>query len=161
MRKFEKISYDQFKKDFEDSKELYDKITLPVGSTKHSAAYDIKSMEEKTLHPGDSLVFKTGLKVCMNPDEVLYIYSRSSMGYKYDVSLTNCVGVIDSDFYNNEDNEGHFKIKLINHGDKDFEVKIGDRIAQGVFMKYLTVDDENEITNVRTGGIGSTNKGGK
>ena len=161
MRKFEKISYDQFKKDFEDSKELYEKITLPVRSTKHSAAYDTKSMEEKTLHPGDSLVFKTGLKVCMNPDEVLYIYSRSSMGYKYDVSLTNCVGVIDSDFYNNEDNEGHFKIKLINHGDKDFEVKIGDRIAQGVFMKYLTVDDENEIINVRTGGIGSTNKGGK
>ena len=141
MRKFEKISYDQFKKDFEDSKELYDKITLPVRSTKHSAAYDIKSMEEKTLHPGDSLAFKTGLK--------------------YDVSLTNCVGVIDSDFYNNEDNEGHFKVKLINHGDKDFEVKVGDRIAQGVFMKYLTVDDEEAITNVRTGGIGSTNKGGR
>ena len=161
MRKFEKISYDQFKKDFEDSKELYDKITLPVRSTKHSAAYDIKIMEEKTLHPGDSLAFKTGLKVCMNPDEVLYIFSRSSMGYKYDVSLTNCVGVIDSDFYNNEDNEGHFKVKLINHGDKDFEVKVGDRIAQGVFMKYLTVDDEEAITNVRTGGIGSTNKGGK
>ena len=118
-------------------------------------------MEEKTLHPGDSLAFKTGLKVCMNPDEVLYIFSRSSMGYKYDVSLANCVGVIDSDFYNNEDNEGHFKVKLINHGDKDFEVKIGDRIAQGVFMKYLIVDDEEEITNVRTGGIGSTNKGGK
>ena len=97
----------------------------------------------------------------MNDDEVLYLYSRSSMGYKYDVSLSNSVGVIDSDFYNNEDNEGHFKVKLINHGNKDFEVKIGDRIAQGVFMKYLTVDDEEEIKNERKGGIGSTNKEGK
>ena len=96
-----------------------------------------------------------------NVDEVLYLYSRSSMGYKYDVTLSNSVGVIDSDFYNNEDNEGHFKVKLINHGTKDFEVKIGDRIAQGVFMKYLTVDDEEEIINERTGGIGSTNKEGK
>ena len=158
MRKFEKISYDQFKKDFEDSKELYDKITLPVRSTKHSAAYDIKSMEEKTLHPGDSLAFKTGLKVCMNPDEVLYIFSRSSMGYKYDVSLTNCVGVIDSDFYNNIDNEGHFKVKLINHGEKEVKINIGDRIAQGVFMKYLIVDNEEKIIKERKGGLGSTDK---
>ena len=97
----------------------------------------------------------------MNEDEVLYLYSRSSMGYKYDVTLSNSVGVIDSDFYNNKDNEGHFKVKLINHGNKDFEVKIGDRIAQGVFMKYLTVDDEEEIINERIGGIGSTNKEGK
>ena len=67
---------------------------------------------------------------------------------------------LDKEFYNNEDNEGHFKVKLINHGDKDFEVKIGDRIAQGIFMKFLTVDNEEKITNVRTGGLGSTDKGG-
>ena len=120
-----------------------------------------RRLEEYTLKPGESKAFTTGLKVSMNEDEVLYLYSRSSMGYKYNVTLSNSVGVIDSDFYNNEDNEGHFKVKLINHGDKDFEVKVGDRIAQGVFMKYLTVDDEEAITNVRTGGIGSTNKGGK
>lgn len=97
----------------------------------------------------------------MNEDEVLYLYSRSSMGYKYDVSLSNSVGVIDSDFYNNKDNEGHFRVKLINHGDKDFEVKVGDRIAQGVFMKYLVVDEEEEIINEREGGLGSTNKEGE
>ena len=83
------------------------------------------------------------------------------MGYKYDVSLSNSVGVIDSDFYNNKDNEGHFRVKLINHGDKDFEVKVGDRIAQGVFMKYLVVDEEEEIINEREGGLGSTNKEGE
>lgn len=161
MRKFEKISFEQFKKDVKDDKELYDMITLPKRSTKHSAAYDIRSIEDKTIPSGKSMIIRTGLKVCMNDDEVLYIYGRSSMGYKYNVTLANSVGVIDSDFYNNEDNEGHFSVKLINHGEEDFEVKIGDRIAQGVFMKYLTVSDEEEITNVRKGGIGSTNKGGK
>ena len=161
MRKFEKISFEQFKKDIKDDKELYDSYLLPKRSTKKSAGYDIRSMEEYTLKPGESKAFTTGLKVSMNDDEVLYIYGRSSIGYKYDVTLSNSVGVIDSDYYNNPDNEGHFKVKLINHGDKDFEVKIGDRIAQGVFMKYLTVDDEEEIINERTGGIGSTNKEGK
>ena len=86
----------------------------------------------------------------MNPDEVLYIYSRSSMGYKYDVSLTNCVGVIDSDFYNNEDNEGHFKIKLINHGDKDFEVKIAlnNKTAKYVYTEndFYTIPN-NTLVN--------------
>lgn len=161
MRKFEKISFEQFKKDIKDDKELYDSYLLPKRSTKKSAGYDIRSMEEYTLKRGESKAFTTGLKVSMNDDEVLYIYGRSSLGYKYDVTLSNSVGVIDSDYYNNPDNEGHFKVKLINHGNKDFEVKIGDRIAQGVFMKYLTVDDEEEIINERTGGIGSTNKEGK
>ncbi len=161
MRKFEKISFGQFKKDIKDDKELYESYLLPVRSTKKSAGYDIRSLEEYTLKPGESKAFTTGLKVSMNEDEVLYLYSRSSMGYKYDVSLSNSVGVIDSDFYNNKDNEGHFRVKLINHGDKDFEVKVGDRIAQGVFMKYLVVDDEEKITNEREGGLGSTNKEGK
>lgn len=158
MRKFEKISFEQFVKDFSDDKELYDNIELPKRGTKTSAGYDIKSMEYGVIKPGKSMAFKTGLKVDMNDDEVLYIYSRSSMGYKYDVCLTNCVGVIDSDYYNNPDNEGHFRVKLTNNGENDFVVNIGDRIAQGVFMKYLVVDDEEEITTVRNGGFGSTNK---
>lgn len=161
MRYFEKISYEQFKKDVCDDKDLYDSITLPKRSTKHSAGYDIKSMTSGIIKPGDSLVFNTGIKSCFNEDEVLYIFSRSSFAYKYDVSLSNCVGVIDNDYYNNEDNEGHIKVKLINHGSKDLEINIGDRIAQGIFMKYLTIDDEEEITNKRKGGFGSTKKGDK
>jgi dUTP pyrophosphatase len=70
----------------------------------------------------------------------------------------NSVGVIDSDFYNNPDNEGHFQVKLLNLGENDFEVKVGDKIAQGVFMKYLTVDDEEEIKSKRKSGLGSTGK---
>ena len=158
MRKFERISFKQFKKDVSNDKELYNKIEIPKRSTNHSAGYDIKSIESYTLKPNESHAFKTGIKVAMNTDEIFYIFDRSSLGFKYDVCLSNSVGVIDSDFYNNEDNEGHFAIKLINHGTKDFEVKVGDRIAQGVFMKYLTVDDEEKIDKKRKGGIGSTDK---
>ena len=158
MRFFEKISFEQFKKDISDDKELYDSIELPKRSTLKSAGYDIRSMEAVVIKPHESARLKTGLKVCMNDDEVLYIYSRSSLGFKHGVTMANSVGVIDADFYNNADNEGHFSVCLINHGDKDFEVKVGDRIAQGVFMKFLTVDNEEEIKEVRTGGFGSTNK---
>ena len=158
MRKFEKISFKQFKKDVGNDKILYESIELPKRSTNHSAGYDIRSIESYILKPNESHAFKTGLKVSMNEDEIFYIFDRSSLGFKYDVCLSNSVGVIDSDFYNNEDNEGHFAIKLINHGTKDFEVKVGDRIAQGIFMKYLTVDDEEKIDKKRKGGIGSTDK---
>ena len=158
MRKFERISFEQFKSDVSDDKKLYESIVLPKRSTSKSAGYDIRSITSGTIKPGESMVFKTGLKVSMNDDEVFFIFDRSSLWYKHDVSLSNSVGVIDADYYNNEDNEGHFSIKLINHGEKDFEVKVGDRIAQGVFMKYLCVDDEEKIDKKRKGGFGSTGK---
>lgn len=156
MRKFEKISFEQFKKDVMDDVNFYKQYRMPERSTKNSAGYDIFSVENGIIKPNESKVFKTGLKVSMNSDEVLFLYSRSSQGYKYDVCLTNSVGVIDSDFYNNPNNEGHFAVKLSNNGNKDYIVNIGDKIAQGVFIKYLTVDSEDEITNERVGGLGST-----
>ena len=158
MRKFEKISFEQFKKDISDDEKLYESYSLPKRSTKNSAGYDIASLEEYTLKPGEAHIFVTGLKVTMNSDEVLYLYGRSSFGYKYNITLANSVGVIDSDFYNNVDNEGHFKVKLINHGEKEVKINIGDRIAQGVFMKYLIVDNEEKIIKERKGGLGSTDK---
>ena len=158
MRKFEKISFEQFKKDISDDEKLYESYSLPKRSTKNSAGYDIASLEEYTLKPGEAHIFVTGLKVTMNSDEVLYLYGRSSFGYKYNITLANSVGVIDSDFYNNIDNEGHFKVKLINHGEKEVKINIGDTIAQGVFMKYLIVDNEEKIIKERKGGLGSTDK---
>ena len=158
MRKFEKISFEQFKKDFGDDRMLYDSYELPKRSTKKSAGYDIKSLEDGIIKPGEAMTFKTGLKVCMNDDECLYILSRSSQGYKYNVCLINSVGLIDSDFYNNPANEGHFSVRLVNFGKDDFVVKKGDKLAQGVFSKFLTVDDEEEIEGERTGGLGSTGK---
>ena len=158
MRKFEKISFEQFKKDFGDDRMLYDSYELPKRSTKRSAGYDIKSLEDGIIKPGEAMTFKTGLKVSMNEDECLYVLSRSSQGYKYNVCLMNSVGLIDSDFYNNPSNEGHFSVRLVNFGTDDFVVKRGDKIAQGVFSKYLTVDDEEDIEGERTGGLGSTGR---
>ena len=158
MRKFEKISFEQFKKDIGDDRMLYDSYELPKRSTKRSAGYDIKSLEDGVIKPGEAMTFKTGLKVCMNDDECLYILSRSSQGYKYNVCLMNSVGLIDSDFYNNPSNEGHFSVRLVNFGTDDFIVKRGDKIAQGVFSKYLTIDDEEDIEGERTGGLGSTGR---
>ena len=158
MRKFEKISFEQFKKDIGDDRMLYDSYELPKRSTKRSAGYDIKSLEDGIIKPGEAMTFKTGLKVCMNEDECLYVLSRSSQGYKYNVCLMNSVGLIDSDFYNNPSNEGHFSVRLVNFGTDDFIVKRGDKIVQGVFSKYLTIDDEEDIEGERTGGLGSTGR---
>ena len=93
----------------------------------------------------------------MNNDEVLMIYIRSSLGFKYNLRLCNQTGIIDSDYYNNENNEGHIFIAIQNEGTNYINLKTGDRFAQGIFMKYLTADDEEEINTSRTGGMGSTN----
>ena len=157
MRKFEKISYEQFKKDIADDQELYENYSLPKRGTKYAAGYDIFSLEDFTLKPGETTKIATGIKADMMDDEVLFILVRSSMGFKYNVRLCNQVGVIDKDYYNNEGNEGHIFIKIKNEGEKDFIVNRGDAIGQGIFMKYLLTEDDIS-DNVRTGGIGSTNK---
>lgn len=157
MIKFEKISYKQFEKDVKGNKELYDKYLLPKRKTKNSAGYDFASLIDTILLPGESVVIPTGIKCELNYDEVLYIFNRSSLGFKHNLRLVNQVGVIDSDYYNNIDNEGHILIKLQNEGDHEYHIEIGSAIAQGVIMKYLTTDNEEEINEERKGGIGSTN----
>ena len=79
------------------------------------------------------------------------------MGFKYNVRMTNQVGIIESDYYNNIDNEGHMFVSLQNEGDRDFVVKKGEGYAQGIFTKFLICDDDI-TTNERQGGLGSTNK---
>ena len=93
----------------------------------------------------------------MNSDEVLFLIIRSSLGFKNNIRMCNQVGVIDSDYYGNINNEGHIFVKLQNEGTEAFSVKKGTRICQGIFVKYLTVDNEEEINNERVSGIGSTN----
>ena len=161
MRKFEKISYPEFVKVFGDNKTLYDDYMLPKRGTKYSAGYDFFAIKDYVIKPGERIKIPTGYKAIFESDEMLLLVVRSSIGFKYNVRLTNQVGIIESDYYNNQDNEGHMWVCLQNHGDKDFEVKVGDRIAQGVFMKYLVVDEEEEIINEREGGLGSTNKEGE
>ena len=157
MRKFEKISFEQFKKDISDNKELYETYNLPKRGTKSSAGYDFFALFDYTLKPGEIMKIPTGIKSQFNNDEVLFLIDRSSMGFKWNVRMCNQIGVIDADYYNNSDNEGHIWIKIQNEGDKDYSVKKGEAMIQGIFMKYLMVDDD-EVSTTRMGGIGSTSK---
>lgn len=156
-RFFEKISFKQFQKDIKKDKELYEKYQLPKRGTKYSAGYDFFAIEDITLKPGEIKKIPTGYKMMCNEDEMLMIVVRSSMGFKYNVRLTNQVGIIERDYYNNSMNEGHMWVALQNHGEKEYHVKKGEAYAQGIFTKFLTVDNEEIIENERKGGIGSTN----
>ena len=158
MRKFEKISFEQFKKDVKDDKELYESYSLPKRSTKTSAGYDFFALYDYTVKPGETMKVPTGIKASMESDEVLFLIDRSSMGFKYNVRMCNQVGVIDQDYYNNPNNEGHMWIRIQNEGDKDYVVKKGEGMIQGIFMKYLKTDDDIESDRVRDGGFGSTTK---
>jgi len=157
-RFFEKISWEQWQKDIGNDKEVYENHELPKRQTKFSAGYDFRSPIDFVLHPGEIKKFPTGVKFMMEEDEMLMLVVRSSMGFKYNVRLTNQIGIFESDYYNNNDNEGHAWISLQNHGNEDFIVKVGDRIGQGIFTKFLTVDNEAEILTERIGGVGSTNE---
>lgn len=143
MRKFEKISFEQFKKDVADDKELYDSYNVPKRETKYAAGYDFEALSDITIKPNEILKIPTGIKAIMNGDEVLLLVDRSSQGFKHNVRMCNQIGVIDKDYYNNQNNEGHIWIRLQNEGDKDYSVKKGEGIIQGLFIKYLTTDDEN------------------
>ncbi len=130
-------------------------ITLPTRKTSESAGYDIEAAETVTLPPHKVTVVNTGIKAFMNCDEYLAVHIRSSLAFKRNLNLVNSTGIIDSDYYNNEDNEGHIMIGLYNHGDEAVVIEKGERIAQGIFSKYLLTNDDN-VEEVRTGGIGST-----
>lgn len=155
-RYFEKISFEQFKKDIKDDKKLYEKYKLPERKTKHSCGYDFIAIEDFEIAPGEIKKIPTGYKAKMLPDEALMLFVRSSMGFKYNIRMTNQVGIIDCDYYNNPENEGHMFISLQNEGDKVFKIKKGEGYVQGVFIKYLVCGDE--VENIRQGGFGSTNK---
>lgn len=150
MRYFEKISFEQFKKDVNDNKELYDAYSIPKRETKYAAGYDFMAIEPFVIKPGEIKKIPTGIKSNMNDDEVLFLIVRSSMGFKYNVRLCNQVGIIDKDYFNNKNNEGHIFVKLQNEGDKDYVVNKGDMFCQGIFMKYLLTDNETEVFKERT-----------
>lgn len=163
-RGFEKVSFEQFKKDlkeFNNIDHLYGGINLPKRSTIGSAGYDFSSLYSFVLKPGEIIKIPTGIKVYMKEDEYLTIVVRSSTGFKYNVRLCNQIVIVDTDYYNNKNNEGHIWLALQNHGDKDWIVKEGERICQGVFGKFLIVDNEGKDFKERIGGIESTGKKGR
>ncbi|MDD7290779.1 dUTP diphosphatase [Veillonella caviae] len=130
-------------------------IHLPTRKTTESAGYDLECAEAVTLAPGELKLIPTGIKAFMAYDEYLAIHIRSSMAIKRRLALVNSTGIIDSDYYNNEDNEGHIMIAVLNYGTEPVHLEKGERVAQGIFSKYLITNDD-DATGVRTGGIGST-----
>ena len=135
-------------------------INLPRRRTAASAGYDIEAAADMVVKKGAAVLVPTGLKAYMQPDEVLTLNIRSSMAVKHGLLLSNSVGIIDADYYNNPDNEGHIMVALTNLGQTDFVINKGDRIAQGIFLSYLTSDDDTAGEGaVRQGGFGSTGTG--
>lgn len=142
MRDFEKISFEQFKKDVCDDYSEYLKYELPKRDSDRTAAYDIYLLDDLELKPGEVRKIPTGIKAYFEKDEVLLLVVRSSMGFKYNVRLCNQVGIIDSDYYNNSDNEGHMWLSVQNEGVDTFRLSKGEAIVQGIFMKYLTTKSD-------------------
>ncbi|WP_303996615.1 dUTP diphosphatase [Megamonas hypermegale] len=145
------------KRGFEIISDYRDKdIHLPMRKTAKSAGYDLEAAQDKLIKAGQCGVIATGLKAYMQDDEYLGIHIRSSLAFKKHLNLINSQGVIDADYYNNPDNEGHIMIGLINFGTEDVFIQKGMRIAQAIFYKFLTVDDDIANDSVRQGGFGST-----
>ena len=131
-------------------------IILPTRATKHSIAYDFYSPIDIKINPMRSVMIWTDVKAHFNTDEALLINVRSSMG-KQPVMIANTQGWIESDYYSNPDNDGNIGIRLFNLSNEPYVVRVGDRIAQGMFIKYLTADNGNTDIE-RVGGFGSSGK---
>ena len=160
IAEFEKVSKKQFDEDLLnilsiEDESIYDEINIPKRATSGSAGYDFYSPISFTLKPGETIKVPSGIRCRIDDGYVLQIYPRSSLGFKYQLGLLNTVGIIDSDYYN-ADNEGHIIIGLVNRGNKDIVIEKGDRFVQGIFVKYYLAKEE-DISDKRHGGFGSTN----
>ena len=137
---------------------IYDNIRLPRRATSRSAGYDFFFPFGYTeLGPMVTSTIPTGIKVKINGPYVLHLYPRSSLGFKYRLQLDNTVGIIDADYYNNPNNEGHIFVKITNDSQQGdvCKLNIGDAFCQGVFTQYFITYDDTTI-DIRTGGLGST-----
>ena len=155
MVRWEKISKEQYIKDF-GSVIGYDEIKLPERKTMKSSGYDIYCPKDVIIKAHCSLIIPTGIKARMSDDMFLALYIRSSMAIKKNFRLVNQVGIIDSDYYNNIDNEGHIMVCLYNDNDIDMMIRKGERIVQGIFQSFYVTSDDI-VSDIRIGGIGSTN----
>lgn len=146
---------------FEIAKGWEDKdIHIPVRKTKGAAGYDVEAAEDIAIpiyKPGiKPTLIPTGLKAYCQEDEYFILVNRSS-GPKKGFLMANSIGIIDHDYYGNESNDGHFYFQYFNCTDHNLEIKKGDIIGQVIFQKFLITDDDN-ATNTRKGGFGSTDK---
>lgn len=134
---------------------------LPERSTKNSAGYDFFNPSRVVIPPyklGDNPVMvKTGVKVKMLEDEFLMLVNRSSNPKKKKLVIPNSMGIIDADYYNNPDNEGEMMFAFYNVSNEAVIIEAGEKLGQGIFIKYGTTIDDN-AEGERTGGFGSTGR---
>ena len=165
IAKFEKVSFEQYAQAIrkidpartdDKIRLVYDSIRLPSRATEGSAGYDFYAPEEVSLEPGAQILIPTGIRVRIDSGFVLLLLPRSSLGFKYRLQLNNTAGVIDSDYYN-ADNEGHIFCKLTNDSrdEKSVVIHAGDGMVQGIFLPFGITDDDDAHAK-RTGGFGST-----
>lgn len=169
--RFEKVRFDTFLKDLikyvsyastypkDVIMDLYGSIKIPERSTAFSAGYDFCTPMRLFISGGQSCIVPSGIKCYFTEEEAknwhLKLYPRSSVGINKHVLLTNGVGVIDADYYNNLENEGDIIIALTNMSEVPAEFKVGDKVMQGIFEAYAVTENDLASGN-RTGGIGST-----
>lgn len=167
IAKFYKVSFNQFKMDWEDTfpntsleeiENIYNQIKLPKRATTGSAGYDFFSPIPIILAPSQTIKIPTGIRVEIEDGWVLKCYPRSGLGFKFRLQMNNTVGIIDSDYFHSS-NEGHIFAKITNdtNEDKTVEIEQGTGFMQGIFVEYgITYDDE--VSEIRDGGFGSTTK---
>jgi len=166
VARFHLVSLGQFQRDMEklfpeldieEIREKYENIQLPKRATIGSAGYDFFAPIDISLKANETILIPTGIRVAIVPGWVLKCYPRSGLGFKYRMQLNNTVGIIDSDYFN-ADNEGHILVKVTNNsnGDQVLHIKSGEGFIQGIFLEYgITYDDD--VEGLRRGGFGSTN----
>ena len=139
-------------------KKLDPNVKLPSYKTKGASGMDIMAFikEPINIKPQSSALISTGLSVAFSEDFEIQIRPRSGLAAKNNISILNTPGTIDSDY------RGELKILIFNHGNKDFEVNCGDRIAQMVLIPVVKMELEETDNLPETirgkGGFGSTGK---
>lgn len=167
VAKFHKVSREQFEKDWSaafpevtaaEMRQIYAALRLPQRATKGSAGYDFFAPAAFTLNPKETLKIPTGIRAEIQEGWVLQLFPRSSLGFTYRLQFNNTVGIIDSDYFES-DNEGHIFIKMMNASTegKIVQLHAGDGFAQGIFLPFGICEDD-AVQERRNGGFGSTNK---
>lgn len=131
-------------------------IILPTRADRGSAGYDFRTPKLIVLEPNERKLVFTDVKAYMLEDEELELHIRSSIGVKKGVILSNATGIIDSSYYSNKETGGNIGLPLWNTSDKTVLIEAQERVAQGIFKKYLTIDDDKPLKENRTGGFGSS-----
>lgn len=142
---------------FEKVKRIEEDIKVPERSTTYSAGYDFYAIEDTHVFGKGVTYVKTGVKVKLSEDEFLMLCNRSSNPGKKELILINGVGIIDSDYYENPDNDGEIAFAFQSLNDSGSFITKGEKIGQGIIMKYIKTEDDN-ADGVRAGGFGSTGK---